>query len=265
MPDGLEDSALAGASLALIAPTPGAPMFEPESLFGAHVAGRALAPQGEAPVVVFVHGFQHEPRRPVLPRARSDNAHRSIYHFDEPPGGPGSAEERRLRTTPWFARAMLPGGTGRAEDCRGVAVGFCYASWGGSDRPFLPGRLAGLEARLCLRWRREPARPFREAYRDAETAGWGLAAVLAQLRAGLDAAGRPDVPVDLFCHSLGARAVMSALSLLARRWPADPTLARIGRVVIAGGACYWGEAACALAGIGRAGPDRLPEFYNVTA
>ena len=41
VPDGLEDSALAGANLAQIASSPGAPMFEAESLFGAHMAAQA--------------------------------------------------------------------------------------------------------------------------------------------------------------------------------------------------------------------------------
>lgn len=89
--------------------------------------------------------------------------------------------------------------------------------------------------------------------------------MLTQLRARLDHAGRKDKPIDIFCHSLGARAVMSALALVAQRWPGDPTLARIGRVVITAGACYWGQAAVALAGIVSAGPGRRPQFYNVTA
>ncbi|MEM7669265.1 MAG: hypothetical protein AAF317_08945, partial [Pseudomonadota bacterium] len=114
-PDGLEASAFAGINLAPIAPVPSAPMFERESLFGMHLAGHELDLEPGAPVVVFVHGFCYEPRRPVTARCRSDNAHRSLYHFVETPGGPGSAEERARRITPWFARAMLDDGEGTAE------------------------------------------------------------------------------------------------------------------------------------------------------
>ena len=138
VPDGLEDSALAGASLAKIASTPGAPMFEPESLFGAHMAAQDFDLDEDGPVVVFVHGFQHEPRRPVLPRARSDNPHRCLYHFTETPDGPGSREERTKHITPWFARAMLDQGRGEQDECTGVAVGYSYASWGGSLDEYMP-------------------------------------------------------------------------------------------------------------------------------
>lgn len=266
VPDGLEDSALAGANLAQIASSPGAPMFEPESLFGAHMAAQDLPVVDDAPVVVFVHGFQHEPRRPVLPRARSDNPHRCLYHFTETPGGPGSREERSRHITPWFARAMLEQGRGDAEDCHGVAVGYSYASWGGSADDFLPGRVTDFATRTGLTARyRTPDAPFVNAYRDAEVAGYGLAAVLTQLRARLDHEGLYDKRIDIVAHSLGARAVMSALAMVAQRWPNDGTLARIDRVLLMGGACYWGQAAYALANITFANPDQGPSFFNFTS
>ncbi|MEM7236722.1 MAG: hypothetical protein AAF501_02695, partial [Pseudomonadota bacterium] len=146
----MEASAFAGINLAPIAPVPSAPMFERESLFGMHLAGHELDLEPEAPVVVFVHGFCYEPRRPVTARCRSDNAHRSLYHFVETPGGPGSAEERARRITPWFARAMLDDGEGTAETCSGLAVGFSYASYGGVAEPFLPGFGTRLRDRLGL-------------------------------------------------------------------------------------------------------------------
>ncbi|MEM7059046.1 MAG: hypothetical protein AAF557_15780 [Pseudomonadota bacterium] len=266
VPDGLEDSALAGASLAQIASTPGAPMFEQESLFGAHMAAQDFDLEDDGPVVVFVHGFQHEPRRPVLPRARSDNPHRCLYHFTETPDGPGSREERSRHITPWFARAMLEDGRGAPHECTGVAVGYSYASWGGSIDAFMPGwwtrfwDWAGPWPRF-----RQPAAPFLNAYRDAEVAGYGLAAVLTQLRARLDHAGYREKRIDIVCHSLGARTVMSALALIAQRWPHDGTIARLDRILIMGGACYWGQAAYGLANIVFAQADQSPQFFNFTS
>ncbi|MEM9139651.1 MAG: hypothetical protein AAGB15_07440 [Pseudomonadota bacterium] len=266
VPDGLEDSALAGASLAQIAATPGAPMFEPESLFGAHMAALDFDLENDGPVVVFVHGFQHEPRRPILPRARSDNPHRCLYHFTETPGGPGSREERIRHITPWFARAMLEKGRGAPEECKGVAVGYSYASWGGSADEFLPGLTTRLLTKLGYkRPTVQPAAPYSNAYRDAEVAGYGLAAVLTQLRARLDHAGYVDKKIDIVSHSLGARATLSALALIAQRWPEDHTITRIDRVLMMGGACYWGQAAYALANLIFSEAKSLPQFFNFTS
>ena len=265
IPDGLEDNALAGVNLAQIASTPGAPMFEAESLFGAHMAGQSLSLIDDAPVVVFVHGYQAEPRRPVTARCRSDNPHRSIYHFDETEAGPGSREEIKCHTTPWFARAMLDEGTGKAEDCDGAAVGFSYASYGGSPDAFLPSWQERLFTKIGLSNRfAQPSEPYANAYRDAEMAGYGLAAVLTQLRARLDHEGQYEKRIDILCHSLGARAVMTALAMIAQRWPEDRTLSRIDRVLLLGGACYWGQAAFALANLTFAQAELSPQFYNFT-
>ena len=266
VPDGLEDNALAGANLASIAASPGAPMFEQTSLFGAHLAAASVDGASDAPAVIFVHGFQYEPRRPVLARIKSDNAHRCLYHFDETPGGPGSAEERRHHLTPLFARAFLKDGQGRSDDAAGLAIGYAYASRGGSTDPFLPGRFVRFALRngWVARWR-QPAPAYVNAYADAEHAGYGLAAVITQIRYRLDAEGLEGKPIDLLCHSLGARVVLSALAMLAQRWPGDPTLARIGRVILLNGACYWGQAAYALANILFADAPTPPSFYNVTS
>ena len=259
-PDGLEAGALANISLSQIAPVPGAPMFEPHSLFGAHVAGLPCDVADDSPIVVFVHGFEHEPRRPVLPRIRSDNPHRSLYHFDETEDGPGSREERIRGMTPWFARALLPDGTGSSADCAGMAVGFAYPSYGGRSDLFV---------------RRGPSWPsivgadtaevFADAYADAEMAGYGLAAVLTQLRARLDHQGLPHRRIDILAHGLGARVAISALALVAQRFPEDRTLGRIDRVILLSGACYWGQAAYCLANIIFADASVRPSFYNVTA
>lgn len=264
-PDGLEGNALAGVNLAHIAGTPGAPMFEPQSIFGAHMAGQDIDVSSDGPVVVFVHGFGYEPRRPVKARVQSDNAHRTLFHFAEAEGGPGSAEERSRRVTPWFARGMVPDGVGDAAACGGVAIGFSFASYGGHSGIVSPSWFNRMRARLDVTSRkRQPPASYAAAYRDAEVAGYGLAAVLAQVRAKLDHEGAVNKPIDIICHSLGARTVMSALALIAQRWPLDDTLARIGRVIILGGVCYTGQAAFGIANVAFAAPPRLPHIYNVT-
>ncbi|MEM1385675.1 MAG: hypothetical protein AAF713_05165 [Pseudomonadota bacterium] len=265
-PDGLEGTALAGVNLAQIASSPGAPMFETESLFGAHMAGLDLKLNPDEPAVVFVHGLGYEPRRPVVARFKSDNAHRCLYHFTETPEGPGSWEERRLRLTPWFARALVDGGRGAEEDAHGLAVGFCYTAGGGAADLCRPSWRARAQAALGLvpPWARVPA-GFGRAYRDAEQAGYGLAAVLRQVAARLDHGGMRQKRIDLICHGLGARVMFAALALLAQRCPDDWTLARIDRVIVLGGLAYWGQAAHGLANILFSEVAPRPNFYNVTA
>ncbi len=262
-PDGLEDSALAGANLAAIASSPGAPMFEKTSLFGAHMSAQSLGGDPAAPVTVFVHSFGYEPRRPVLARSKSDNPHRCLYHFDETPAGPGSSEERHRHLTPWYARGMLPGGEGSAYQSAGLAIGYAYASRGGLQDLHFPARQAGalLSAGIRQPWR-QPLEPFVYAYVDAEMAGQGLAAILSQLRFKLDSEGMARKPIDIFCHGLGARVAMTAIALLAARRRFDSALAGLGRVVIVNGACYWGQAAPALVGLIFADMPTGPTFYN---
>ena len=111
----------------------------------------------------------------------------------------------------------------------------------------------------------EPPEPYQNAYRDAEMAGYGLAAVLTQLRARLMDEGFEGRRIDILCHSLGARTVMSALAMIAQRWPEDDTITHIDRVLLLGGACYWGQAAFAMANITFADPPARPQFYNFTS
>ncbi|MEM1162721.1 MAG: hypothetical protein AAGJ28_17480, partial [Pseudomonadota bacterium] len=107
------------------------------------------------------------------------------------------------------------------------------------------------------------SKPFINAYSDAEVAGYGLAAVLTQIEARLDHAGLQNKKIDIVAHSLGAWTTLSALALIAQRWPNDTTLTRIDRVILMGGACYWGQAAFALANIVFADAPEGPSFYNV--
>lgn len=263
-PDGLEASAFSGVNLAPVAGTPGAPMFETESLFGAHVAGLPVEITPGDPVVICVHSLFYEPRRPVAARAKSDNAHRTVFHFDETPGGAGSREERARHLTPWFRRLLTPHGRGDAAEATGVALGFCYASYGGSTAPFGPALTGRLYTALGGRYgTRPPPTPMTRAYMDAERAGFALAAVLRQLMARLDAEGLPEQEIDILCHGLGARVAMSALALLSQRFPGDPAITRIGRVIVLGGLCHWGQAAHTLANLLFSEARSRPAFYNV--
>lgn len=160
---------------------------------------------------------------------------------------------------------MLEKGRGPAEKCTGLAIGYSYASYGGSPDPFFPKFSNRLLTRLGVRRRMQPPTPYLNAYRDAETAGFGLAAVLTQLRARLDHAGLAHRKIDIVCHSLGARTVMSAMAMISSRWPNDTTLGRIDRVLMMSGACYLGQAAHALANISFAQPEHWPQFYNFTS
>lgn len=160
---------------------------------------------------------------------------------------------------------MLNKGRGTPEDCTGLAVGYSYASYGGSPDPFLPSFGTRLATRMGFRRRKQPPTPYVNAYRDAEMAGFGLAAILAQLRARLDHAGLEHREIDIVCHSLGARAVMSALAITASRYPNDTTINRIGRVLMMNGACYLGQAAHTLATLTFAQSESAPQFYNFTS
>ena len=84
----------------------------------------------------------------------------------------------------------------------------------------------------------------------------------AQVRFRLESDGLKGKPIDIFCHGLGARVVMTALTMLGARRRFDRSIAGIGRVVIVNGACYWGQAAQALVGLIFADMPTGPTFYN---
>ena len=106
---------------------------------------------------------------------------------------------------------------------------------------------------------------YREPYRRADQSAWVLANTLAAM-----AEVFPGRPLDLFCHSLGSRVVVQCLHRMAlAAGGADGdgprgVLARVGRVVIVGGAEYTRPARDMLAAV-RAVRPRGPEFYNFLA
>lgn len=99
-----------------------------------------------------------------------------------------------------------------------------------------------------------PALPgfYKQAYNRAETA----AGVLVHTIRAAAGAVPPDRPIDLFCHSLGSRVVVQALTQMADH--ERGLLRRVGRVILVGAAEYTEEARAMLA---AAGPD-APSCYN---
>lgn len=240
---------------------------QPAFLDNADLAGHLAAMPNKAfgkktdPVVVFVHGFQFETRRKLTTRADSDNPHRRLFHFEE---ASSKKAEHDLHMTPWLARALCPRGKGTAKTAKGLAVCYGYSSYGDTVSDEQPGLLDFLDS--IIDFSNPLGRPqnfYALAYVDAMIAGHGLAAVLSQLRARLDAAGRPDQRIDVISHSLGTRTVMKALEVLSLRYPTDPTLHQIGKVILLAGACLWEQAGKALDRIDQADPAHRPEFYNI--
>lgn len=220
----------------------------------------------DQPIVIFVHGFQFEPRRTRINFEDSDNPHQRLYHFDEVEAGRGKSSGRRehdLHLSPWFKRAMSP--DGQSVDPAGLAIGFGYSSWGdaskdptASFREWADGifdfdvTLGGIKNFYAL------------AYVDAGLAGHGLAGVISQLSRRLDELGQPNRKIDIVAHSLGTRTTMKALETLAARAPGgDRAFNRMDRVICLAGACLWVQAARTLDTIERLGGGHRPQIYNV--
>ena len=100
---------------------------------------------------------------------------------------------------------------------------------------------------------------YAAAYKSAEKAASGLAAVLFALTSNVQL---KDRPIDIFCHSLGSRVVLRALQQISKIKPdmLDPEKG-ISRVLILGGAEYRKPAQDALNDVLR--PQGAgPTFYN---
>ena len=87
----------------------------------------AAGPLGpDRPVVLFVHGFQFDPRayRDQTP-GDSVNPHVQLFRYSElQRGADPEQEEHRTHATPWLKRAAA------GDDFPGLAVCFGYESWG---------------------------------------------------------------------------------------------------------------------------------------
>lgn len=286
-PGDLEDNARNGAVLDRLvrqsgstpfASPEGQPAFNPDGKLGQHIAALPDTRLGDpnAPVIVFVHGFQFEARRPLMPRMDSDNPHRRLWHYDEAAragmaaGVDDPVEAQRLEddshVTPFLARAFFPDGHGRAEDNRGLAVCFGYSSYG--DTSDEGGGFLDMIGSV-FDFSTPTGRPqnfHALAYMDAGIAGHALAAVLFQLSRRLEVAGRAGQPIHLIGHSLGTRTIMKALDVLAWRYPGeDKVIEQIDKVLLLAGACLWEQAGIALKRVHPADPEKVPQFFNVSS
>ena len=99
---------------------------------------------------------------------------------------------------------------------------------------------------------------YKQAYDRAPEAGKELAGVFSALAEHAKLAGRP---IDVFCHSLGSRVVLSALKVLAETGKAK-ALDRIDRVLIVGGSEYGDEAVRVLKAVQNVPGITPPDVYN---
>lgn len=235
-------------------PEPGDPLF---AYLARSLGVEALSLPADQPVTVMVHGFQFDPATVVISpphHHKADNPHARLYHFERH----DLAREMRAHSTSW------PLGLGfAAED--GGASGLCVG-FGWHSNP-------GFFSSLFDHGKNFYAR----AYDNAETAAWQLVCVLQVLAEILQR------PIDLFCHSLGARVVIRAMAMAASplpdlkametepksRWTVRPVLDHVDRVVMLAGAEKVLEAQLALSYLNRwaeaVGPDRRAAFYNAVS
>ena len=245
------------------------PVFRESSLLAAHLAALDDTDLGnpDAPVVVFVHGFQFEARRALKSRRDSDNPHRRLFHFEEV--GTTPADEHALHLSPWLTRTFMDDGMGvmvgrPAPEIDGLAVCFGYSSFGDTNSDETPGLFDFLDS--IVDFSNPQGRPqnfYALAYIDAMIAGHGLAAVLVHLVRRLQAAGQAGRPIDIVCHSLGTRTALKALEVVSWRYPEDRAIEHVGRVLLLAGACLWEQAGQALKRIEEADAEGGPEFYNI--
>lgn len=222
---------------------------------GREVERAAADLPADQPVVVMVHGFLFDPKTAVSDNPKdTDNPHGRVYHFtvkDE-------RHEQRHHTASW------PVGLGFEEQDAGesgLAVAFGWQS-----QP-------GFATSLIEHFENFYAR----AYDNAGQSAWVLINLIHAL-----AELMPGRRIDIFCHSLGSRVVLRALALAAKRPEDDEAeedddsklldpavandiIARIGRIVILGGAEYVVEAQLMRQRVDRLGLDDPPQVYNVVS
>jgi pimeloyl-ACP methyl ester carboxylesterase len=194
-----------------------------------------LAP--DAPVTVMIHGFLNDPTQIVDEDdpAENDNPHGRLYHFKDT----GENTEIREHSTGWPLWLGF-----EADDAgrTGLAVAFAWQS-----KPGFFSSLIGYGKTF-----------YERAYQMAEEAAWVLVNVVIALGRALG-----PRPIDLFCHSLGARVAIRALAIAAKRADAHEMVARTGRVILLGGAEYVVEAQLMMRRLAQLGRDGGPSFYNV--
>lgn len=182
----------------------------------------ALATPKGAPIVILIHGFMYDPEG-----ASAANPHGELYAETRAP-------KRRSRRASW------PHGLGFTET--GIEDGLCVAfAWQSRPRP-----LASLIGAA--------RNHFSAAYERAPAAAEALLSVIRTLRAA-----RPDAEIDLFCHSLGARVALLAVSGAAEQGMAGA----LGRVILLGGAEFAGEARRTMDALDARPNAAGPQVFNV--
>ncbi|MYF70710.1 MAG: alpha/beta hydrolase, partial [Proteobacteria bacterium] len=149
----------------------------------------------QAPISIFVHGFQFDPTTQVFDKPHhpeGDNPHGRLYHWKRFP----EQTEIRAHSTSW------PLGFGYVENDQGkhgICVGFGWYS-----SPDFLGSLFNYGKNFYAR-----------AYDLAEEAALHLIAAIEVLATQL-----PSHPINLICHSLGSRVVIRAIAKMAK----DPSI-----------------------------------------
>lgn len=213
----------------------------------------------QAPISIFVHGFQFDPTTQVFDKPHhpeADNPHGKLYHWKRFP----EPTEIRAHSTSW------PLGFGYKENDQGehgLCVGFGWFS-----NPDFVGSLFNHGQNYYAR-----------AYDLADDAARHLVAVIEVLARKL-----PDRPLNLICHSLGSRVVIRAIAKMAKDpsiddpGPGDTNLCepdpdyvprrvdlvdRLGKVILLAGAEMVMEAQLMMSRINcYDGYEKGPYFYN---
>lgn len=192
---------------------------------------------GNQPVLLMAHGFLFDPRQATSPNPEdTDNPHSRLYHFKD---GDQDAEIRH-HTSSWplwmgFDPADMTGTSG-------LAVAFGWQSQ--------PGFAASLIEHFQNFYSR--------AYDNGGMAAWLFAVTIAELAELL-----PGKKLDILCHSLGSRVVIRALAMIGKHRP--ELLARLGQIIILGGAEYVVEAQLMIRRLHESGSPSLPGIYNIVS
>jgi pimeloyl-ACP methyl ester carboxylesterase len=184
--------------------------------------------RADGPIVFMVNGYEFDPRAPLGANddeeTRSDNPHAIIFHFKQR----DLALEQARHCTGWPRRLGFQPGAG---DPGGLAVAFGWWSQNRHGSHF-------------------------EAYQEGLNAAKALLLAMEAV-----AAARPDLPINVFAHSLGSHVALRCLAEVVEQ---DNVIAdRLRRVVLIGGSEFSGVAFSIYNALKEKGLfDRLG-IYNV--
>lgn len=189
------------------------------------------APALSGPVTIMANGFQFDPRKPAGANPmKSDNPHAIIFHFRDG----DETQEAYAHATGWPLWLGFEEGDGGAN---GLAVAFGWYS-----TPDFFGSLIKAQKNF-----------YTEACAFAVITAAPFAMLIRRLAARI-----AKRPIDIVCHSLGSRLTIKAVLLALKQDPA--IAARLGRIIILGGAEYSVAARKLVAALDGVAPP--PEVYN---